>query len=158
MRATTRPARNPASHRPRPADPIALYTYYIGELSKLGLAYLHLIMPRQFELSTAEETAKVMGLRSLFSGPAILAGGFDAASGAAALSAGGAEAICFGRHFLANPDMPKRFLLGAALNAYDRDTFYAPQHPIKGYTDYTFLGQEYKEGAVAVDPYTAYVA
>ena len=146
------------SHPPRRADPLALYTYYIGELSKLGLAYLHLIMPRQFEQSTEEETAKVMGLRALFSGPAILAGGYDAASAAAALAAGTADGICFGRHFLSNPDLPKRFLLGAALNAYDRDTFYAPQHPIKGYSDYTFLGQEYKEGEVAVDPYENYKA
>ena len=28
-----------------------------------------------------------------------------------------------------------------------------PPHPLKGYSDYTFMGQEYKEGVVAKDPY-----
>ena len=110
-------------------------------------------MPRQFEPSTAEDTQKLQALRKLFAGPAILAGGFDAASGAAALAAGEGDAICYGRHFLANPDMPKRFALGAPLNDYNRDLFYSPQHPIEGYSDYPFMGQERTPGVEAVDPY-----
>ena len=35
-----------------------------------------------------------------------------------------ADLVCYGRTFLANPDMPIRFKLNAELNAYDRDTFY----------------------------------
>ncbi len=41
------------------------------------------------------------------------------------------------RLWIANPDLPKRFALGAPLNRYDRDTFYAGG--AKGYTDYPFL-------------------
>jgi N-ethylmaleimide reductase len=44
--------------------------------------------------------------------------------------------VAFGRHFLANPDLPKRIRLGLALNAYDRDTFYT--FDARGYTDYPF--------------------
>ena len=45
--------------------------------------------------------------------------------------------IAIGRWGLANPDMLKRFKLGAPLNKYDRDTFYVPGE--KGYTDYPLL-------------------
>jgi N-ethylmaleimide reductase len=51
--------------------------------------------------------------------------------------------IAFGRHFLANPDLPKRIRLGLPLNAYDRATFYT--FDARGYTDYPFY-----EGRIAV--------
>ena len=35
-----------------------------------------------------------------------------------------ADAVAFGRHFISNPDLPRRLALGAPLNRYDRDTFY----------------------------------
>lgn len=139
------------------SEPEALYSYLIPQLSAIKLAYVHLIMPRQFEAGTEEDGAKLGKLRKLFDGPALLAGGFDAASGAAALAAGACEAVVYGRHFLSNPDLPKRFLAGAPLNAYDRDTFYSPQHPIKGFSDYPFMGQTAVEGVEAVDPYAVAV-
>lgn len=44
----------------------------------------------------------------------------------------------FGSAFLANPGLPGRFRVGAALNAPDRNTFFAP--PIaQGYIDYPTL-------------------
>ena len=47
---------------------------------------------------------------------------------------GDASLIAFGRHFIANPDLPKRIELGLPLNPYDRRTFYAFDE--RGYTDY----------------------
>jgi 2,4-dienoyl-CoA reductase-like NADH-dependent reductase (Old Yellow Enzyme family) len=54
-----------------------------------------------------------------------------------ALAAGEADAVAFGKLFVANPDLPKRFALGAPLNTPDPSTFYGtgPQ----GYTDYPAL-------------------
>ena len=67
----------------------------------------------------------MVGLAKLFtSGPVLFAGGLEAASAAAAIGRGDCAAAIFGRHYLSNPDLPKRFLTGAALNPYDRDTFY----------------------------------
>ena len=77
-------------------------------------------------------------MRLLFDGPFILNGGFDAATGAAALRAGEADMIAYGRHFLANPDLVERFRKGAALNQPDASTFYTDGP--KGYTDYMPLG------------------
>jgi 2,4-dienoyl-CoA reductase-like NADH-dependent reductase (Old Yellow Enzyme family) len=45
----------------------------------------------------------------------------------------------FGRHFIANPDLPKRIKLGLPLNPYDRKTFYGGD--AYGYTDYPFYGE-----------------
>ncbi len=47
--------------------------------------------------------------------------------------------IAFGRKFLANPDLPQRFQLGADLNAGDPTTYYGGG--AKGYTDYPSLEQ-----------------
>ena len=76
-------------------------------------------------------------LRAAFKGPFVLAGGFDAASAEAALAAGQADLIAFGRPFLANPDLVQRMRSHAALNAPDMSTFYTPG--AKGYTDYPAL-------------------
>jgi N-ethylmaleimide reductase len=50
------------------------------------------------------------------------------------------DAIAFGTAFLANPDLPERFRLGAALNEPDSSSFYTPG--AKGYTDYPTLQQQ----------------
>jgi len=52
------------------------------------------------------------------------------------LESDGADAIVFGKWFIANPDLPKRLAEGLPLNAYDRTTFYGADPPSKGYVDY----------------------
>jgi 2,4-dienoyl-CoA reductase-like NADH-dependent reductase (Old Yellow Enzyme family) len=42
----------------------------------------------------------------------ISAGGFDGASAEAAVAAGHADAIAFGRYFISNPDLPARIKHG----------------------------------------------
>jgi 2,4-dienoyl-CoA reductase-like NADH-dependent reductase (Old Yellow Enzyme family) len=61
-------------------------------------------------------------------------GGFDAASAEAILKSGDADLVAFGRHFLANPDLPERLRRNLSLNTYDRTTFYYGGE--KGYADY----------------------
>lgn len=51
-----------------------------------------------------------------------------------------ADAIAFGRAFIANPDLPKRLQLGAELNEPDQDTFY--QGGAEGYIDYPKLASK----------------
>jgi N-ethylmaleimide reductase len=63
-------------------------------------------------------------LRPLFGGPVIAAGGFNAAAADAILTKGDADLVAFGRHFLANPDLPERLRRNLPLNPYDRNTFY----------------------------------
>ncbi|RVW77886.1 12-oxophytodienoate reductase 1 [Vitis vinifera] len=64
--------------------------------------------------------------------------GYGREDGNRAVAQNHADLVAYGRWFLANPDLPKRFSLNAPLNKYDRDTFYVPE-PVIGYTDYPFL-------------------
>jgi N-ethylmaleimide reductase len=76
-------------------------------------------------------------IRSVFHNPLVLNSDFDGTRGQAALDAGIADAVSFGRTFLANPDLPARIAAGARLNEPDMATFYT-RGP-KGYTDYPTL-------------------
>lgn len=69
----------------------------------------------------------------------LVAGGFNRDNAVPKLESDEADAIVFGRWYLANPDLPRRLAEGAALNPYDRSTFYGADPPSKGYTDYPFL-------------------
>ena len=48
---------------------------------------------------------------------------------------GKADLVGFGRAFLANPDLVRRFQNGLVLNAADPSTFFTPG--VKGYIDYS---------------------
>lgn len=114
----------------------AQYTALVSALSASGLAYLH-VLDHSAMGAPAVPAAFKQALRKTFTGVFILAGGFDQASAEAALAAGAADLIAFGRPFLANPDLVARFKANAPLNAPDMATFYVPG--AKGYTDYPAL-------------------
>ena len=76
-------------------------------------------------------------LKKAFGGVYIANEGFTQESAEAIIASGNADAVAFGKLFIANPDLPKRFAKGAKLNDWDASTFYAPG--AKGYTDYPAL-------------------
>jgi N-ethylmaleimide reductase len=108
----------------------------VAGLSSLGLLYVHLLDHSAMGAPPVPAALK-RRLRQTFQGPFILAGGFDASSAEAALQAGTADLIAFGRPFLANPDLVRRMQTGAALSAPDMTTLYTAD--AKGYTDYPSL-------------------
>jgi N-ethylmaleimide reductase len=121
------------------ADPMPLYTHVIQSLNPLGLAYLHFIEPRSSGAGRAEvnhqnvPSAMVL-FRPVWKGVLITAGGFTGETADAAIAAGHADAIGFGRIFISNPDLPRRLQNGHPLTPYSRATFYGGEE--KGYTDY----------------------
>ena len=115
------------------------YLELTGELSKLKLAYLHVLDHSAMGAPPVPAELKLK-LRHAFAGVFILAGGFDAASAERALIEKRADLIAFGRPYLANPDLVERFRLNAKLNAPDQATFYLPGP--KGYTDYPTLASQ----------------
>ena len=78
-------------------------------------------------------------LKAAFGGVYIANEGFDQASGESLLRNGEADAVAYGKLFIANPDLPARFAAGAPLNAWNGDTFYT--EGAAGYTDYPALVQ-----------------
>ncbi len=120
-------------------DPMPLYSHAIRSLDPLGLAYLHFIEPRSSGAGRAEvnhqnvPSAMVL-FRPIWSGKLITAGGFTGETADAAIAAGHADAIAFGRIFISNPDLPLRLERGYKLTPYNRATFYGGEEA--GYTDY----------------------
>jgi len=72
--------------------------------------------------------------RCNFRGPMISAAAYTPSTAAQTVSEGRADAIAFGRMFIANPDLVERIRDELAINKYDRSTFYGGgEH---GYIDY----------------------
>ena len=67
-------------------------------------------------------TSKVFAqvFRHAYKGTFIAAGGHTRKSGIEALEKNHADLICYGRIYLANPDLVHRFAIDAPLNNYDR--------------------------------------
>ena len=120
------------------SNPKATFGYVIDALNRFGLGYLHLMEPNEVDLATRDVLQSVTSLfRPIFKGTLITNGGYDQEKGNAILASDDADLVSFGKLFIANPDLPKRFELKAPLNAPDPKTFYAPDE--KGYTDYPFF-------------------
>lgn len=121
------------------SNPEALGLYMANALNKYRILYIHVIEPRMVQAWEESETRySTLPIRKAFKGTFISAGGFKKDDGNDAIGNGKADLIAYGRLFLANPDLPRRFELNAELNKYNRDTFYI-QDPQVGYTDYPFL-------------------
>lgn len=116
------------------SNPTALGVYMAEALNKFGILYLHMVEPRV----SANESSSLLPMRKAFKGTFLAAGGYGREDGNEAIAENRSDLVVYGRWFLANPDLPKRFELNASLNQYDRDTFYASD-PVIGYTDYPFL-------------------
>lgn len=129
-------------------DPPATFGYIAEKLNDYPLAYLHVVRPGAAnpDLSTeqGQQAQQMMDLmRANYRGTLMVAGGYDHAQANAAMAAGKANLVAFGRPFLANPDLPERLRRGAPLNQDDPSTYYGGG--AKGYTDYPFLDQEVAE-------------
>ncbi|OIV94986.1 hypothetical protein TanjilG_22183 [Lupinus angustifolius] len=121
------------------SNPKELGLYLVNALNKYGIAYCHMVEPRMKTLGEkAESSDSLVPLRKAFNGTFITAGGYDRQDGIDAVAEDRADLVAYGRLFLANPDLPKRFALDAPLNKYNRNTFYTSD-PHVGYTDYPFL-------------------
>ena len=117
------------------SDPLATFSYLIGKLNALPLAYLHLMRatPDAARFPTwPRDTVATFG--PLFHGALIVNGGYDRESAEEAVSSGATHAVSFGAPFVSNPDLVRRLAVGAPLTAADRNTFY--QGGEKGYVDY----------------------
>ena len=119
------------------SNPRATFGYVTTEFDRLGIAYLHVVEPRikgTEDIAHGQAPVAAQDLRPKFSRTLIAAGGFTPASAERIVSLGDADLVAFGRHFIANPDLPERIRKGLPLNRYDRSTFYGGD--ARGYTDY----------------------
>lgn len=121
------------------SNPTALGLYMAESLNKYGICYCHMVEPRMKTVGEKFECSEsLVPMRKAFKGTFMVAGGYDREDGNKAVVEDRADLVVYGRLFLANPDLPKRFELNAPLNKYNRETFYISD-PVVGYTDYPFL-------------------
>jgi 2,4-dienoyl-CoA reductase-like NADH-dependent reductase (Old Yellow Enzyme family) len=118
------------SHDMGDSDRAATFGYVAKELGQRGVAF---IAAREYQ---GDDSLGAV-LKKAFGGVYIANEKFTLETANAGLEAGTFDAVAFGQAFIANPDLPRRLRLGAALNAPDFKTFYGPDE--KGYTDYPFL-------------------
>ncbi|MET3106385.1 N-ethylmaleimide reductase [Oxalobacteraceae bacterium GrIS 2.11] len=116
-------------------NPVETYSHLVEVLNPLGLGYLHVVEASPGEASAKDGLAELFNhLRASWNGVYIVNGGYDAARGEQAIADHRADAISYGRLFLANPDLPKRLQHRGPLNAPDTASFYGgTEH---GYIDY----------------------
>ncbi len=124
------------------SDPASVFGPAAKALSEIGIAFLELRELGPDGTYGATDVPKQSPLiRQLFAGPLVLNSDFTSrAQAQAVLDAGAADAIAFGRTFLANPDLPERLRIDAPLNPIDPKTLYS-QGP-EGYIDYPALETE----------------
>ncbi|PSB12526.1 alkene reductase [Pleurocapsa sp. CCALA 161] len=125
------------------SDPQATFSYVIKALNNFNLAYIHLMEANEVDLKTRQVIDPVLPIfRPLYQGNIITNGGYNKETGNSAIASGNAELVSYGRPYLANPDLVKRFVANAPLNEPDPRTFYGrgdTENAKVGYTDYSFL-------------------
>lgn len=117
--------------------PVETFTAAAQAAQDAGLAYLHLVEPSEPKppINGEDEVKAVFtAIRETYEGVLVGNGNYDVEGAEEAIESGYAQAIAFGRAFLANPDLPRRLREGLSLNEPDPDTFYNGGE--KGYTDY----------------------
>ncbi len=114
------------------SDPAALFTHVAQALGERRIAFL---------CAREVQGPDSLGpqLKRAFGGAYIANEGFTKDSAEAILASGDADAVAFGKLFIANPDLPERLARGLPLNTPDPATFYAPGP--HGYTDYPALAK-----------------
>ncbi|MFW7268133.1 alkene reductase [Gluconacetobacter sp. Hr-1-5] len=114
------------------SNPAATFGYVATELGRRKIAFL---CAREAERSDS------LGphLKKAFGGVYIANEAFTGASAEQAIEEGRADAVAFGKAFIANPDLPERLKAGAELTPPDLSTFYGGD--ARGYVDYPTLGE-----------------
>lgn len=118
------------SHDMGDSDPERTFGYVAEELGRRGIAFI---------CAREAEAPDSLGpkLKRLFKGVYIANERFTGESAEAIIARGDADAVAFGKAFIANPDLPARLAARAPLNVPVPETFYA--HGPEGYIDYPEL-------------------
>lgn len=137
-RVSVRLSPNGESYGVDDSDPVPLFTAAADMLGALGIAFLELREPPPDGTFGATDVPRLSPLiRKHFKGPLILNSDYHFERAKTDLNTGLADAISFGRPFLANPDLVHRLHKGAPLNKDHMETYYS--QGTEGYTDYPTL-------------------
>lgn len=119
------------------SDPSSVFGYAAHELGRRGVAFL-------FVREVEADDSLIGHMRRSFGGPVIANDEMTSESGERLIESGTADAVAFGRDYIATPDLAERIALGAELNTPNPATFYpdSGEELAVGYTDYPALMQQ----------------
>lgn len=125
------------AHSMGDSNPLATFGYVAEQLGKRGIAFI-------FTRESLGANRISPELKKRFGGVLIANEGFNRETAQQVVAAGEADAVSFGKVFIANPDLPRRLQLNLPLNPYHSETFYGYglQDPRVGYIDYPSLEAE----------------
>jgi N-ethylmaleimide reductase len=123
------------------ADNFDAFMYYIAELDKENLAYVHVIDGIDASFHEKCTPVTLTDVRKVYKGLVMGNNGYTKESAEEAISSGSADFIAFGKPFIGNPDLPARLQNGWPLVESDFATWWSypdfPEgDPSVGYTDY----------------------
>ncbi|WP_375249442.1 alkene reductase [Sphingomonas sp.] len=122
------------------SNPEAVFVPAAKALNDLGIGFLELREQSPDGTFGASSVPKLSpSIRKVFTGPLVLNQDYSREAAQRDLDEGVADAIAFGRLYIANPDLVERFRRDAPLNTPNPKTFYAPGPA--GYTDYPALDE-----------------
>lgn len=121
-------------------DPEALFSYLLGKLNEHHLAYVHIVEVNEADLIHGGRCVETLALRKAYKGNFILCSDYTGYKAKHAIETNLAQAVAFGKLFIANPDLPERLAINAELNTPDPNTFYGGTD--QGYIDYPVLETE----------------
>lgn len=127
------------------SDPVSLFSHLVRELSNRDLAFLDMIERNVASVAVSDGTdaaqseAGVVAIREAFTGNYIANGSYDLERAEAALHSGYAQAVSFGRDYIANPDLAERLAAGVPLNPPADPADYYGDGGDKGYIDFPAL-------------------
>ena len=141
------------------STPVETFCHLVEALDRIGIAYLNVVdqvkmvreppPPEKLALKDehepdwgvaaflAERDPFMRRIRETFRNALVVNGGYDRERGNAAIASGQADLVGYGRLWISNPDLAKRYRLSATLTPWDASTFYGGDD--RGYTDYPFL-------------------
>ncbi|ETS79825.1 hypothetical protein PFICI_07354 [Pestalotiopsis fici W106-1] len=132
-------------------DPIPQFSHILRNISKLGIAYIHLVESRIAGNADVESQDSLEFAYDIWKGPLLVAGGFKPDSARHLVDEQHPDKdiiVMFGRYFISTPDLPFRIRNELSLNDYNRDTFYTPMAS-GGYIDYPFSDEFLAQKATA---------
>jgi N-ethylmaleimide reductase len=122
------------------SNPVALFTAAAAALNDIGIGFLELREQKNFGTFGKTDVPRVSpDIRKVFAGPLILNQEYRLDSAQEDIASGLADAISFGRPYIANPDLVSRLEQNAALAPDNFKTWYAPD--AEGYTDYPVMAR-----------------
>ena len=126
-------------------DPLPAYMYLLRELGRRGLGWLELA-DSNFWSGRFDRDSMLELARPVFGGPIIVNGGIDPSTGDELVRGGKAEAVSFGRLWIANPDLPVRIRAGGPYTIKPLTRRFYGGGP-DGYNDYPTLAEQ-----LAIEP------